>query len=133
MKAKEQDIDIRDLKSIKQPFVITHDDWQHISDTITKWGVVTLLTATLLMFVLVFFIAHFVATLVDALIVNLMGLIISADIDFGIGMRLAAAARIPIVLIAAVPFLGGGISWIAWLVYLGFATYASKDNNAVHR
>lgn len=118
------ELDIRDLKNINQPFAVSHQDWMNISNTITAWGVSSLLVSLLMMFAITFFIFHFLATVVDGIVVSIFGAIFSAGIDFGVGVRLAAAARIPIVIIAY--GLAGKFSWLAWLFYLGFAAYASK-------
>jgi hypothetical protein len=76
------------------------------------------------MFAIAFFIFHFLATVVDGIVVSIFGAIFSANIDFGVSIRLAAAARIPIVVI--VYGLAGGFAWVVWLFYLGFAAFASK-------
>jgi len=131
---KAGELEVRDLKeSFKQPqpLTITHDNWQMWGKRIERWGTLTFLTAFSLILFVTLLIGNFFITVLDAIVIALLGLIFRAGLEFSAAMRLAAAVRIPLAaisflcLVAGHPFVGM-LSWLLWLGYLVFAVWASK-------
>lgn len=135
LKEKQGDnVDIRDLSTIGKPFSITHEDWSNYAHMVIKWGALAFYGYMLLIMLVVFIFYHFIATFIDSIVVQIMSAIAQAGLEFEACMRLAAAGRIPVVLIGMIPMLSkplGSLTWIIWLSYLGFAVIAAKGNKAV--
>jgi len=133
-RADQGEMDIRDLGTFSSLLNMTHQDWQKFSDTMTKWGTVSILSSMFIMMFIVVFFANLVATFFTAMLVKIISLIAQVDIEFNGAMRLSAAFRIPVAVITFVTaFVGltqvsGIVSWVAWLAYLSFAVFSSQEN-----
>jgi hypothetical protein len=123
--------DIKD-NSQSQSFSVTHADWQSLAQWIKARGMAVLFWSMFTGMLIGLFILNFLAMLFSAVAVMILDLIARNGLEFPAAMRLAAAARIPVTVISALPLLvgrtplEGGTGWLLWLIYLVFAVWAVK-------
>ncbi len=123
---REDRVDITDLKNWR-PFTITHDDWHRFADIVSRYGMVLLIGLCILLPVGLFF-GNFCAAIVVAVVVKMVGRLMRAELDFNASLRVAAALRIPVTILAMLPLLvvaPDPKSWlvlVAWVADLQFGT-----------
>ena len=98
----EDVFDISDLE--RQPsFTITHAVWHTLAELVKNWGTPALLVIASIMMFLYVFINNFLATVSSAIAVYILDCVARVHLEFSAAMRLAAAFRIPVVILSMLP------------------------------
>lgn len=136
LKAGQDELDVRDLKKVG-PFSVTHETLHNIAEIIRDWGIVLLVGIFCVTLFIGLIIGHFVGALCVAVVVRIATFAFRGGLDFAACMRLAAALRIPTSLLPLLPLLIGRPSftgilpWLVWIVYVGYAVWASKHFKSI--
>ncbi|MDP9128145.1 MAG: DUF1189 domain-containing protein [Pseudomonadota bacterium] len=108
-------VEVDDL-SMTPDGVFTHEKWASLAHMVHIW----LFPALLAMGIVGIFVATFVLTLFVAVLMQIISLILQADMTFAATLRLTAAAGIPPGLLAAAvntPFLAKLVLWLGFGVF----------------
>jgi len=122
---------ISDLRD-SRPFTMTHDNWRALGETVKTWGMPMVLAIIFVAMFVGMFIANFIATIFSGVAVMVCDLIAKTGLEFPAALRLAAAFRIPVIVLSFIPVLIGvhplsGLTcWALWGIYLVFAVWSVR-------